>query len=199
MISGWDGVSPLIHCGSRLFSGIPPENPRLHPLYRFFEGTDARRIFLRNTVSGHNILFQRSFLPLVLPFPDNILYDWWMTVAAAYNGGVQFYPEILVLQRVHENNVTVSNVPVGKSLEKERHKQSSLKHCRQFVQAVNMPAPHRQFALKLADLLEKSLNHSFYFPLFLFLFRHSAIVFSYKKVKIGFFSYLKHSYRFAKK
>lgn len=194
MINAWDGRFPLIHCGSQLFSGTPPRKIRFHLLYRFFEGTDARKIFLRNTVSGHNMLFKRSLVPLIIPFPENILYDWWMAVVAAYNGGVQFYPEILVLQRTHEHNITVAQNAKVSALSNKR---AALMHCRQFMQAANIPAAHRHFAQRFTMLLEKSLQGTS-FRLFSFMMQHRKLLFNYKNRKRGFFSYLKHSFLFSK-
>ena len=196
MIQAWKPECPLIYCGALSFDKEVPQNTSLHPLYRQFEGTDARKIFLRNTISGHALLIKKDFLSQVLPFNPNVMYDWMMAVTAAYNGGVQFYPEVLVFQREHRNNATLQS---GKNLtvtEQQRaFKIQAIAHLHAFTQVPGIPQNHKIFAQNLADMLTESIRHIFYFPLFSFLLKHRNILFNYKKRKIGFFSHFKHSFK----
>ncbi|MCY7421576.1 MAG: glycosyltransferase [Chitinophagaceae bacterium] len=195
MVKGWKPKCPLIYCGALSFVNEVPQQYSLHPLYRQFEGTDARKIFLRNTVSGHALLIKKSFLPLVLPFIEDVMYDWMMAVTAACNGGVQFYPEVLVFQREHRNNATLQS---GKqqTIAQQRiaFKKQRIEHLQAFIKIPGMPSQHALFAEKLATLLTNSMKHNFYFHLFSFLLKHRNILFNYKKRKIGFISHIKHSY-----
>ncbi len=195
MLAAWRPESPLIYCGALLFSTTFPKNISMHPLYRQFEGTDARKIFLRNTVSGHALMIKKKFLPLVFPFKEDVMYDWMMAVTAAYNGGVQFYPEVLVFQREHSKNATLES---GKNLtetqRRKAYKEQVIAHCRAFQQIPQIPEDQRKFAETMTALFQQSLSHSFYSPLYNFVFKHRLILFSYKR-KAGFLSYLKHSFK----
>ncbi len=195
MLEAWDRRSPLIYCVSLLFSKKIPANPRPHAVFQHFEGTDARRIFLRNTISGHTMMFTREFLKLVLPFPRNsIYYDWWMGVVAAYNGGVQHLREVLVMQRVHGRNISIDSPEMTVKQSRLSYKEKVINHCEQFTKAPSIPERDRAFAEELGRLEKESLNKSFHFPLFMFLLKNSPIVFGYKRKKFPYISYIKHSY-----
>jgi glycosyltransferase involved in cell wall biosynthesis len=196
LMNAWRDECPLIYSGALMFTDKLPQTLQLHPYYRQFEGTDARKIFLRNTISGHALMIKKEFLKLVLPFKEGVMYDWWMGVVAAYNGGVQFHPEVLVMQRQHSNNVTLDSGSKNSNTEKRRiYKQKVIDHCNAFKNAPNIPRAHIKFAEELAKLMEDSLSTKFYSPLFLFLLKNRSILFNYKKRKVGFFSHVKHSFK----
>lgn len=195
MLKAWKEECPVIYCDSILFSDTPPANPKSHAHFRRFEGTDARKIFLFNTISGHAMLVKKDFLPLVLPFTEGVMYDWWMAVTAAYNGGVQYYPEVLVLQRLHENNITAGSKKEQSVAEKsDAFKKFVIRNCHKFNTTPNMPSSHKEFLNRFHTLMQQSLVKKFHFPLFVFILKHRRLLFNYKKRRIGFFSYLKHSY-----
>ncbi|WP_207492113.1 glycosyltransferase [Aridibaculum aurantiacum] len=198
MLKAWKPEKPAIYCNSILFRGAVPK--KIHPNRRLrkYKGTDARKIFLGNTVSGHALMIRREFLDLVLPFKEGIMYDWWIGVVASYNGGLQYVPEVLVLQRGHEKNISVDFTKRSLVENVIRHKKEAIKHCKAFAEAPNIPEGHRQYAVKFAVLLEESLSQKFSMPLFLFIVNNRNLVFHYKQKKLlSFFSYLKHSYRFS--
>ena len=193
LITAWKHECPVIYCASTVFFKAIPYKPMPHPHFRRFEGTDARKIFLYNSVSGHAMLVKKSFLPLVFPFEENIMYDWWIAVVAAYNGGVQYYPEVLVLQRKHENNITIDAVPKT-LLNKYDLKKSLLCHLEKFATAPEIKSSHKLFLKTYFNLLQKSIGIQFYWPLYKFIFKNRVVLFDYKKRKRSFFSYIKNSY-----
>ncbi|HKG68944.1 MAG TPA: glycosyltransferase [Segetibacter sp.] len=194
MMKAWNPASPLIYCSSFIFADNPPTNP-LPPKFRQFEGNDARKIFLFNTISGHALLFKKEFVPLVLPFKEGVMYDWWMGVVAAYNGGVQHYNDLLVFHRSHKNNITVNTRNKYKESEQRYlHKKLLIEHTQKFVTAPNIPASHKDFLIKYHALLKESLSKTFHFPLFLFMLRNRHLFFSYKRKTVSFISHIKHSY-----
>lgn len=197
MITAWDMRHPLIYCNSYIFSGDVPQHPQ-EPVFRMFEGTDAKKIFLANTISGHAIICRKDFIPLVVPFSKDAMYDWWMGVVAAYNGGVQHYDKVLVYQRSHSQNSTVDILEkYDKAEQKNIKKQRMIKQCRVFMHAPNITPEDKDFLNTFSHLLEESLYVSFYKPLFSFMFMHRSLLFNFKKKKIVFFSHLKHSYKWA--
>lgn len=194
MIKAWNPGCPLIYCNSYVFSDIPPANPP-SPVFRQFEGTDARKIFLSNTISGHAILIKKEFVFLVLPFTEGVMYDWWMAVVAAYNGGVQHYDEVLVYHRSHTSNVTVNSMN-RYSLPEQRylHKKLLISHSKKFAMAPNIPLAHKNFLIQYHNLLRESLEKTFHFPLFVFMLKNRHLLFNYKRRRIGIISHIKHSY-----
>jgi hypothetical protein len=184
----------LIYCAGMDFSNELPEKLQLDPNLRYFEGRDARKIFMRNTVSGHAVLFRKQMLPLITPFKEGVWYDWMMAVTAAYNGGVQFYNEALVLHREHSDSMTLGSELTLSAKEQEFYKKEVIAHCNAFQHVPNIPGAHKQFAAQFSFLLQRSLSKKFYFPLFSFIFKNRKLLFNYKK-KVAFFSHLKHSFR----
>lgn len=60
--------------------------------------------FVSNCVPGHTILMKKSFAEKILPFPENIMFDRWISYCAAANNGIRYVDKILVKYRQHENN-----------------------------------------------------------------------------------------------
>lgn len=196
MMMAWKPDHPLIYCMSYLFSGDAPDNPMIDARFRRFEGDDARKIFMFNIISGHASLFKRSFLELVLPFRDGIMYDWWMGIVAAYNGGVQYLPEILVLQRMHSNNVTVENKLTTKE-RRNRYKNFIIPHALAFTKAPGIPVQDKKMLEDFARHMETSLHKKFHWPLFNFILRYRKLLFFYKKRSIGIISHVKYGILYA--
>ena len=195
MIGAWKEDTLLMYCDSYRFKGAIPTNVTPNPIYRRFEGTDARKLFLFNTISGHAMLLKKRLLDLSLPFRPGVIYDWWMGVVAACNGGVSYLPETLVYQRVHEKNVTISNDPhASKVQERAIYKKQVLQHLQYFSTAPNLQEPYKKFGVLFYKLWSDSFKYPFYWPLFLFLIKNGEILLWYKKRKVGFFSQVKHSY-----
>lgn len=195
LIHAWKEDCPLIYCDSYVFKNQLPDKPKPKPKYRRFEGSDARKLFYFNTVSGHAVMMRRNFVSLIMPFADGIYYDWWAAVVAAYNGGVQYHPETLVLQRQHESNITIEGSNGGtKAIRRSKHKELVVTHLKVFKNAPGMPADYKNFAEQLLIHLQRSQLNNFYIPLFLFMLKHSRLLFNFKIRKVGFISYIKHSY-----
>ena len=194
MIEAWEDDSPLIYCGSVLFKTQMPKNSKPNPLFRPFTGTDPRKIFLRNTVSGHATLIRKELLGVALPFHENIMYDWWLAVVAACNGGVQHYPEVLVMQRQHEHNIT-ANISISGSTQRRAYKKYIIRHLDRFSQVPGMEPAQKEFADTFSLLLQKSLAIKFSLNLFSFILRHAKTLFHYKKRRFPLVSYVKHAYK----
>lgn len=198
LVAAWKNECPVIYCASTVFSKAIPYKPMPHRHFKRFEGTDARKIFLYNSVSGHAMLLKKSFLPLVFPFEENVMYDWWIAVVAAYNGGVQYYPEVLVLQRKHENNITIDTL-TKTPLNKYDFKKTLIRHLEKFASAPGIKPSHKNFLKKYFILLQKSIGIKFYWPLYKFIFKNRIVLFNYKKRKKGLASYIKNSYLITRK
>lgn len=199
MLDNWQPGALMMYCNSIRFIGNTlPANQVPNRLYRRFEGKEGRKLSVFNTISGHALIIDKKLLPLILPFSQNVFYDWWSGVVAAYNGGVGYLPEILVFQRVHESNASVFNVFEYNPKKTSREfKEFIQRHIAQFVHAPNIPAADLHFFKKLLRLWNEGLEKKFSFPLFWFLLMHRKSIFHYKDRVIGIFSHIKHSFRLA--
>ncbi len=75
-----------------------------------------------NCVPGHAMLLSSKFAFSVLPFPDNMLFDRWLSFCAASNNGIKYVDEVLVKYRQHANNA----IGTGKIKNKKSSKKSDL-------------------------------------------------------------------------
>lgn len=75
--------------------------------------------FLKNCVSGHTILFQRSLIEHALPLDKNFFHDWWLAFVAANLGSIKYLPLSLVRYRQHVNNTVDMLQRNGNSAKKE--------------------------------------------------------------------------------
>lgn len=194
MLAAWKPSFPVIYCNSVIFSNKPPINPE-KPVFRQFEGTDPRKIFLFNTMSGHAAIIKKEFVKLIVPFTEGVMYDWWIAVVAAYNGGVQHYDEVLVFHRSHARNITVNSMSKYNEAEQRYlNKKILIKHSEKFANAPNIPASHKKFLIEYSKCLQESLTVRFHKKLFWLIFKNRHFFFNYKKRKFGIISHLKHSY-----
>lgn len=199
MLENWKDNTPLIYCESIRFTDYTPTKLKTNKWLRKFEGTDGRKLFIQNVISGHNIIFKKDLLKLALPFKQNIYYDWWLSVVAAYNGGVTYLPKILVYYRIHDKNATVNtnmNTSIKRVERKKLIKQKILPCTEQFIHTPNIPSKHKIFAQNLHYLWGQGLQQKFHWPLFFFLLRYRRYIFFYKKRRIGILSHIKHSFIF---
>ena len=65
------------------------------------------RNLFKNTWQGCSMVFRRSLLDLILPFPEKIpMHDMWIGILADLAGEVIFLPEVLISYRRHAENQT---------------------------------------------------------------------------------------------
>jgi glycosyltransferase involved in cell wall biosynthesis len=57
-----------------------------------------------NCVPGHTILMKAVFANSILPLPNTIMFDRWISFCAAANNGIKYVDDPLVKYRQHESN-----------------------------------------------------------------------------------------------
>ena len=162
-------------------------------LVNFFFGQDIRKMFLKPLITGHTMLFKRCLLEKIIPFPDGIIYDWWIGVNACLNGGIAFVDEVLVQHRVHSSNAT----KVTSKCYLQIHEILLL-----FCSLENMNLTHRKFLNELISLLlsqKKNFTKKINKDLFLFFFSNRKIIYGHKRRKFPIFSHTKHAFRISRK
>lgn len=186
----------LVHSASVRFSGNElPE--KKHSSAKLFEGSDVLKLALRNSVSGHNIIFRRSLLDNALPFPADIFYDWWLVQNAAATGIVAASNKVHVYQRAHNQNVTVRERTTKNQTEEEyAERKAALNN---FLQIKGLKEQDRKV---LSALREKylALEDASYSPaLFKFYMKYRSRIFFYKKGLLAYFSRKKSAKRMSLK
>ena len=181
----------LVHCISARFE--ERSQPHLGSIKKmnFFRGNDVKSFYLANYVLGHAMMFRKSLLEAALPFPANVYYDWWLSAYACTMGNIEFVDEILVWHRMHQTNATGAAKP--KILFKEQTK-SILPT---ILDIPNIPEEDAEFGKELLSRYQH-FSGEFSWTVFWFLFKNSLKVFGHKKRMFPWFSYLKHSLRYAR-
>lgn len=196
MMGAWPEESPLIYCDSIRFWGEIPERPKPGHLMNRVWGTDPRKLAIYNTVCGHALLLRRSLLSLAMPFDKDIYYDWWLALVATCNGGVTYFPEILVYQRQHQHNASLP-LNVTKAAAYARDRKMILHNLSRFVATPNMKEEDRNFFERLRQLWQQSMEGKSGPALLAFLLRYRSQIYASKKRKLAIFSQLKRSLRYA--
>lgn len=196
MMAAFKPDAAAIYCDSVHFSKKIPAVPVANNKNRRMQGTELRKLAMFNTVSGHALIIRKSLLAHALPIPSHIYYDWWLALQATANGGLQFLDDILVYQRVHDNNATISKNISKKEL---RHNYRTMlgAHLKAFTQIEGLSEIDRDFFVNLKNLWSEMMQQGSSSGLFFFMLKHRKDLFNYKKRKLPFFSAVKHSFLFA--
>lgn len=108
-----DSNGKIVHESEFDFFKMNEERANKNPLYFTFS----------NSISGHNMAISKELLNKVLPFPENIMYDQWMAIAAHSRRSLKIVDSILCLHRLHNSNSQNKNLDKG-SKNKHVHSKS---------------------------------------------------------------------------
>lgn len=178
----------MVHSISVRFEKFGKFHQQSIRLVNYAAGKDIRNFLLRNFISGHNMLFRSSLLSMALPFPDTVIYDWWLAAVAVCNGRIESVPQVLVWHRMHEFNAT------GKARVKKLFHKQMEEILPELVKIPSVSPQHRNFALRLMNHFKGLDSRAFSFPLFFFLVRSAPILFSHKKRRFPWAMYAKQAF-----
>ncbi len=196
MMTAFKPDAAAIYCDSVHFSKTVPTDPVSNKKNRRVFGAEVRKLAMYNTVSGHALIIRKSILAHALPIPSNIYYDWWLALQVAANGGLQFLDEILVYQRVHDHNVTISKNVSKKEL-RNNYRTMLDAHLKAFTQIESLSEIDKEFFINFEKHWSEMLEQGSSSGLFFFMLKHRKNLFHYKKRKLPFFAAVKHSFLFA--
>ena len=176
----------LAYTSSVRFSGAILPTKKYNYSSNLFEGNNVRKLLLRNSVSGHNIIFRKQLLQQILPIPENIYYDWWIVQTAACNGIVAATNKVLAYQRAHENNITVKKrTTINQSTNEYKERKIALKA---FTELKGLKDDDKKFIEETLQYFLLLENTNFSQPLFSFLMKNKDHFFFYKKGILKYFS-----------
>lgn len=181
----------MVHGISARFEGHRAPHLRSLKYLNNYTGNDIRNFYLKNVISGHSMLFRRGLLEKALPFPAAVYYDWWLVANACVVGKILAVDKILVWHRMHATNATGAAKPKINYYKQQQVTLSNL------VGIKGIDSDAKAFGEKLLQYYRQFPEKRFSFPLFLFLLKHSAVVFAYKRRRFPSLSYFKYAYKFA--
>jgi glycosyltransferase involved in cell wall biosynthesis len=196
MMAAFTTDAAAIYCDSVRFTKDIPINPIKNKSSRHVAGIDVRKLAMYNTVSGHALIIRKSLLEKALPIPSAVYYDWWLALQAVTSGGIQYLDEILVYQRAHDNNVTITKNASSKEL-RNSYRTMLRTHLQAFVQIASLSEKDKTFFIDFAKHWSKMLKNGTSSGLFLFMLKHRKDLFYYKKRRLPLLAAIKHSFLFA--
>lgn len=81
-------------------------NKKLSRTSGFINGKHHYEVVYNNCVAGHAMMFRNTLIPKIVPFPQNIPHDHWVTYVALFVGRVGYLSQVLVLYRQHPLSIT---------------------------------------------------------------------------------------------
>lgn len=196
LMETWDEAYPVIYCDSVRFKSLPVPISSANSCNQRIKGRNPRSLSVFNTVSGHNMLVKRQFALTAMPFPKDVFYDWWLSMVAMSQGGIQFVPQVLVWQREHDKNCTIIKGLTEMQL-RQKYRQMLLTHLDQFRQIKNWDTDEKNYFESLYRHWLQSQNNRLNTSLFHFLMKHRKDIYAYKKRRFPWFSQVKNSLLFA--
>lgn len=128
------GDHSLIYSNSLLIDshGNSLQKTLAEKLSNRFISTRSPLVFVYdNCVSAHALMFHRSLIPQLFPFPSTLYFDAWIAANAASKHGIKYIDQPLVRYRQHSTNTLAQTAKPKTSLFKKialKAKKKSLEH-----------------------------------------------------------------------
>lgn len=154
-----------------------------------------KSILINNFVTGHNVLFKKRAIDLILPFPEKGFYDWWMGFVMLYEGKLAYCNEILTHYRIHNQSVIKviqSNLASSKRFTYVSTVKTNMQELQNFQRYRRLNGKDQHFLSSLESAIEHKLSCYFSFRLYKLLWNNFELIFpGYNKptIKKVFFLY----------
>lgn len=147
MVKCLDNDYDLVFCDLRVIDG---NNKVISPSFHKLIGTSKVNannmggyLLLRNITNGCSTAFRKEILNDILPFPDYMIYDWWIMLITAQKYKMTRIIEPLMSYRIHDNNA-IGFSTISKS------RQVIIKELQDSINRLN----------KLQEILNTNITHS---------------------------------------
>jgi len=64
----------------------------------------TKYLLLRNITNGCSVCFRRKLIDDILPFPDDVIYDWWLMFKVSLKYKIGKLDKALMSYRIHDSN-----------------------------------------------------------------------------------------------
>lgn len=201
IMNAWPAGSLYVYSLSGNFSGNDFAGRTPAPKVRYTDIDDIHKLVFNSPVHGHACMFKKELLAYCIPFPENIFYDWWMSMHAAAIGVIGCIPETLTWHRVHEKNSSRFLMEIKNQEEKDRQlREQMINFIETFCNSTNKAITQKESLLKYSSLLKNMNGRKFSLAMFLYVFKRRKLIFHYKRKKpFLFISELKHAFKMAKR
>lgn len=200
MMNEWPVGSLFVYSLSGSFSGDDFKNRTDAPKVFYSNIDDVHKLVFNSPVHGHACIFKKELVNRYLPFPQDIFYDWWISMHAASTGVIGIVPQTLTWHRVHDKNFsrTLTSIKDKKEREDQLRKQS-VHFLETFFERPVGREDEKKSLLQYASILKTLDGKKFSSAMFRYVMKNRNLIFHYKKKPFVFFSHLKHAVRMARK
>jgi glycosyltransferase involved in cell wall biosynthesis len=201
IMNAWPAGSLFVYSLSGNFYGFDFSGRTSAPKVNYTDIDDIHKLVFNSPVHGHACMFKKELLNFCTPFPENIFYDWWMSMHAASFGVIGFIPHTLTWHRVHDKNSSRTLMVIANQKEKDKQLRTQMIHfIETFCTSTNHAKEQKDSLLEYAGLLKKMDGNIFSTAMFLYVLKKRKLVFHYKKKKpLLLISQLKHAFKMAKR
>ena len=197
MMNAWPRDSSFIYSLSGSFTKSDFESRKSPPDVLHGDVANVHKLVFNSPVHGHACMFKKDFLPLCMPFPVDIYYDWWMSMHAVANGNIGFIPQILTWHRFHESNHSPHIISIkDKAVNNEKRREQMIYVIEAICAKGVIKQADKESLLQYVAILKKMDGKTFSWPMFRYILKNRKLVFYYKKQKpLIILSYIKHAFR----
>jgi glycosyltransferase involved in cell wall biosynthesis len=195
LLTLWKGIGIFAYSISMDFEGLAPIGENGIKPIRYYEGSMPEKLAFDSPVHGHACIFHRSLLQKASPFPENVFYDWWLSMVASATDKVVCIKETLTYHRIYNANSSRTLLDMKDKNERiSKIRQQCIIHMEKFLSRKFAAKNTTRIIEKYTALLRRKKNNRFSFSLFSFFFKYRPITFHYKR-KQNIFSLVKNSFK----
>ncbi len=123
-----------------------------------------------NCVPGHSIMLRNDFIKNILPIPNEIMFDRWISFCAAAGNGIKFINIPLVKYRQHQNNTVGMEKSKNKKNKKTKSEKFNIK-LNELKVCLNAPITNGYTKVMLKEMIEL-FHHKLSLKRCIFFFKH---------------------------
>lgn len=198
MMKEWPKDSLFVYSLSGNFIAEDFEHRTDAPKVYYTDIDDTHKLVFNSPVHGHACMFKKELLQYCLPLPNDIFYDWWISMHAASIGTIACIPQTLTWHRVHEKNYSRDIMSVNESGERERKLREQMVYFLEtFFKKPIAKEGEKKPLLDYASILKTMDGKSYSKSMFDYVMKHRKLIFHYKKKPFVIFSHWKHARKMA--
>lgn len=103
-------------------------NRKVSELKHMASYDSALPFLIGNCVPGHAAIFEKNLALKAMPFPENIIHDWWLAYIATLHGRLAYVDQPLVRYRQHSSNVIGAIKIKGRKKKKKIDEKQIIRH-----------------------------------------------------------------------
>ena len=151
----------------------------------FIDSSTALNFLYDNSVSAHAMLFKKTLLQHIFPFPEHIYFDAWIAATASSLGSITYCDKSLVKYRQHETNTLSkhkrSPQKSTKALKKEQNVKELLLKIDEMFLMPTLKESEKEILRNLKKYYKDFASSYFNGKMFLFIYKNRKLFFKITK------------------